>query len=455
MGLWSKVKGAFGGGNDNGDSGPSAYEQYEEDISEEPRAESAYDDFREKAEKRDSFQEEYEEAMREAKEAREQERREEERAEREEAGRDREFEKAEREQGERWHKQDELLEKIRRRQEREEAQQRGGTSAETERERIVRERKERIEDLQQEEKIASFVPKTETERDRESRERRERIEDLRQEGRLSEAESKYTRTGQLKTELKGAARETFFGKKKRVDGKDIRSRSGAADRATRAIRGVSTLGGAVHISKARKHLYTPKVGIDYYVPGRTKITKGATSLYSASGMKELHTPQSGMKGLHMPQSRQAPQTGALRKAGTPSYEHLRQATTFKSRQAAPFQSRTTQPTTTSPLAKMSARTPTHLAKPMGFVKIGSQAQDVAAERLRGLTFPTGLTSSEKLAYAEIKANHDIDTKSHVVSELMDLGIDKMEALRAVEGLMQRRVVKRSQSFEGESTLEIA
>jgi len=74
--------------------------------------------------------------------------------------------------------------------------------------------------------------------------------------------------------------------------------------------------------------------------------------------------------------------------------------------------------------------------------------------LRGLSFPTGLTDTEKLAYAEIKANHDIDTKSHVVSELMDLGIDKMEALRSVEGLMQRRVVKRGQPFEGESTLTI-
>ena len=119
-----------------------------------------------------------------------------------------------------------------------------------------------------------------------------------------------------------------------------------------------------------------------------------------------------------------------------------------------MQPRTTQ-SATSPLAKMSARTPTHLAKPMGFVKIGAQAQDVAMERLRGLSFPRGLTNTEKLAYAEIKANHDIDTKSHVVSELMDLGIDKMEALRSVEGLMQRRIVKRGQTFAGEPALEIA
>ena len=147
------------------------------------------------------------------------------------------------------------------------------------------------------------------------------------------------------------------------------------------------------------------------------------------------------------------QTSTLRRAGTPSYEKLRQATSFH-HTAQPRPSYTTTTSTMSPIARMATGSPRHLAKPMGFVKIGSQAQDVAMERLRGLTFPTGLTNTEKLAYAEIKANHDIDTKSHVVSELMDLGIDKLEASRAIEGLLHRRIVKRAKAFEGESTLEI-
>lgn len=355
MGLWDSMKGVFGREKDSDDNdSESAYEQYEEDLEREPKAE----DFREKAEERDRTQEEFEEAMREAKE-----------------------------------------------------------------EQARQEETPPIQPVATEAAEEKPEPKPKTA----SELRRERIEELRQKGQISELESRYTRTGQLKTRLKGAAKETFLGKK-RVTDKD--EKTGAARRATKVIRNVATLGGAVSISKARKGYYVPKMD---------------KSLYGTSGMRELTTPSPG----------RPMQAGTLRRAGTPSYEHLRQTTTFRPQQTAPFQPRRTQPTTASPVAKMSARTPTHLAKPMGFIKVGSQAQDVATERLRGLTFPTGLTSSEKLAYAEIKANHDIDTKSHVVSELMDLGIDKMEALRAVEGLMQRRIVKRGQSFAGESTLEIA
>lgn len=202
-----------------------------------------------------------------------------------------------------------------------------------------------------------------------------------------------------------------------------------AKRFTGIVKGVSTLGGAVRISKARKGYYVPKMEPSRYIP---------------TGMKELTTPSAG-HGM---------QTSTLRRVGTPSYEKLRQATTFKPRQATAVQPRMTT-TSTSPIARMATGTPRHLAKPMGFVKIGSQAQDVAMERLRGLTFPTGLTNTEKLAYAEIKANHDIDTKAHVVSELMDLGIEKLEASRAIEGLLHRKIVKRGKPFDGEPTLEVA
>ena len=422
VGLMDKMRGVFGkeeeeerpmkesGADFFVDEEGATWENPRWEEEREEREEARSEDFREKAEERDRMQQEYEDLLRQAKEEQTRQR----------------TKSAYKEYGEDIGSDDEAP--------------KSKEKVETERERIVRERRERIEDLQQEGQIyglrQKFAP--ETEQQRQSRERRERIEELRQTGAISGLESKYTRTGQLKSQLKGAARETFLGKKKTTDRGERVGRTGAADRATKAIRGVATLGGAVHTSKARKHLYTPKVDLDYYIPGKKRVARGSTELYTAPGMRELHVPK--------PAS--AMQTGTLRRASTPSYERMRQASTFKPRQTA-LQS------TTSSLARAATGASTYLAKPMGFVKVGSQAQDVAMERLRGLSFPTGLTNTEKLAYAEIKANHDIDTKSHVVSELMDLGIDKMEALRAVEGLMQRRVVKRGQTFAGEPALEIA
>ena len=398
MGLMDKLKGALG--KEEEDNGERDLREAERDQEERDRRndellerverrqqqeekadtrQQAQEDFQEKAESRDTFQQEFEEAIKEAKEVKRQQDREESR------------QSADEDTGE----------------------EKKAEKEETERERIVRERKERIEDLKYERESAGFRPKVKTAQEL-------RTEELQ----LKELESKYTRTGQLKSRAKDTAKGFLKGDK---TGKTDRM-SGVAGRATKAIRGVSTLGGAVHISKARKGFYVPKMD---------------KSLYGASGMQELTRPE----------PRGAIHTSALRRAGTPSYERLRQSTIPHTKQATTVQPRGIQ-TPTSPVARMSSRTPTHLAKPMGFIKVGSQAQDIALERLRGLSFPTGLTTTEKLAYAEIKANHDIDTKSHVVSELMDLGIDKMEALRSVEGLMQRRVVKRGQSFEGESTLRI-
>lgn len=420
MGLWSKLKGTFGGENDN-ESSKSTWkeatergerelreaekeqeerwreqdellERIERRKREEASSESASEDFKEKAEERDRFQEEWEETMREAREEQErQEKREEEKA----------------------------------KPEAEETDAGAGQGTETERERLVRLRKEYIEDLQ-----------------------------LR--GAKAKAESLYTRTGQLKSTFKETAKGVIgLGGAKGVRATTAKDRYKDKDksqthRAIRAVQGVATLGGAVHISKARKHLYTPKVNIDYYVPRKSQATRGTASMFLPTGMKQLTTPSTG------PGTGRELHTSTLRRAGTPSYEKLRQTTAFRSRQSQP-QPRTTFTTpaqSTSPIARMATGTPRHLAKPMGFVKIGSQAQDVAMERLRGLTFPTGLTNTEKLAYAEIKANHDIDTKSHVVSELMDLGIDKLEASRAIEGLLHRKIAKRGKPFDGEPTLEI-
>jgi len=181
-------------------------------------------------------------------------------------------------------------------------------------------------------------------------------------------------------------------------------RKGVAGRVQEAVYKTATLGGAVHLTKTRRYLYVPKTQLE---------------LYSSAGMKQLSVPAFGK---------------------------LRRMTTLGSRRTDLFG--------TSPLAQATTRPSPLLTRPTGQVRVGSGAQDMAVGRLRGIAFPGGLNQAEKMAYAEIRANHDIDTKSHVISELMDMGIERREAIQAVEGLMKRKVVKRGKLFEGEPTLEV-
>lgn len=187
----------------------------------------------------------------------------------------------------------------------------------------------------------------------------------------------------------------------------------SAKRFMGVVKGVATLGGAVRISKARKGYYVPKMEKGMYVP---------------TSMRSLTTPKV---------------SPSIHSFG--SFGRMRQVASHKPSAVMPA----------SPIAKRATSTPTHLAKPMKFVSIRTGESSMAMERLRGLTFPVGLTQTEKMAYAEIKANNDIDTKAHVVSELMELGVPKLEAHRAVEGLLHRKIVVRSKPFDGEPTLEIA
>ena len=128
----------------------------------------AQEDFQEKAESRDTFQQEFEEAIKEAKEVKRQQDREESR------------QSADEDTGE----------------------EKKAEKEETERERIVRERKERIEDLKYERESAGFRPKVKTAQEL-------RTEELQ----LKELESKYTRTGQLKSRAKDTAKGFLKGDK--------------------------------------------------------------------------------------------------------------------------------------------------------------------------------------------------------------------------------------------------
>jgi len=197
MGLMDKLKGALGKEEDNGERdlreaerdqeerdrrNDELLERVERRQQQEEKADTrqqAQEDFQEKAESRDTFQQEFEEAIKEAKE-------------------------------------------VKRQQDREESRQ----SAD--------------EDTGEEKK----AEKEETERERIVRERKERIEDLRQEGALrgleSEYESKYTRTGQLKSALGKTAKDVLHPKKEDKRGWAGKGRTADVDRVSKAIRGVST-----------------------------------------------------------------------------------------------------------------------------------------------------------------------------------------------------------------------
>lgn len=75
-------------------------------------------------------------------------------------------------------------------------------------------------------------------------------------------------------------------------------------------------------------------------------------------------------------------------------------------------------------------------------------------QLRELSAPRGLSSSETAAYQEIRENDDIDTKSHIVSEMMDMGYSKAAASRAINSLAEKGVIKKAGRYEGESVYEI-
>lgn len=68
----------------------------------------------------------------------------------------------------------------------------------------------------------------------------------------------------------------------------------------------------------------------------------------------------------------------------------------------------------------------------------------------------GLTQAENLAYQEIHANGDIDSPTHVASELVQLGISKAEAIKAISGLLAKRLVEtvKDKNFPGEPILQI-
>jgi len=88
---------------------------------------------------------------------------------------------------------------------------------------------------------------------------------------------------------------------------------------------------------------------------------------------------------------------------------------------------------------------------MGGPRVASES---ALARLRGLTFPRGLSKQEQAAYLEIRQNHDIDIPTHVIDELGRLGISRQEALSAIKSLISKGHIVKGGEFSGEPVLEV-
>jgi hypothetical protein len=73
-------------------------------------------------------------------------------------------------------------------------------------------------------------------------------------------------------------------------------------------------------------------------------------------------------------------------------------------------------------------------------------------RFKQLTTPTGLTPIQKLVLREVQDNADIDTRSHVVSELMKEGIPQRDAELAIESLIKKGVISFDKQYQGEPVL---
>ena len=82
------------------------------------------------------------------------------------------------------------------------------------------------------------------------------------------------------------------------------------------------------------------------------------------------------------------------------------------------------------------------------------ASDAALARLRGLTFPKGLSEEEVSAYLEIRRNGDVDIPTHVVDDLSRLGISRQDALGAIKSLIRKGHIRKSGEFGGEPVLEV-
>jgi len=157
---------------------------------------------------------------------------------------------------------------------------------------------------------------------------------------------------------------------------------------------------------------------------------GMRGLTSGGGLRQATQPSMGMRELTMPPRARGAYGGSRSFADllTPRTQRLQNLTMLGGIGSTPIARAKTQ-----------------------------QTNDMVYRRMRALTMPdmVKLGQTEQVAYAEIKGNHDKDTREHVIEELAKLGISRMEASRAIDSLLRQGLVKKGASFRGEPVLEVA
>jgi len=171
---------------------------------------------------------------------------------------------------------------------------------------------------------------------------------------------------------------------------------------------LGTLGGPI---KGAKAMVTPKAMYKgLYVPPTPRPE-------SFMEMRGLAEPGTAMRSLT------APEYAPLRETTIPRIGGLRQPPSIRTMGATPL--------------------------------TGMATSDPTFERLRKLTIPRGLTRVEKEAWSEVVRNGDVDTPSHIIGELSQLGISRRDAEKAIRGLLKKGVVRKAEMVGKERVLEIA
>jgi hypothetical protein len=296
---------------------------------------------------------------------------------------------------------------------------------------------------------------TREEIDRLMREEEERMKAERMRKREEEAEREKMkfereRLGALKQAQKLERQKMGF------ESREMRRREGG--KIIEGLRKAATLGGPIRMHERTAYLYgasgmrhlvapapRPKPTLDR-LREATYPSGGMRELTGTGGMRRTTQPVESMRELTMPSR------GRMAYGGTRGFADLLVPRTQKLQRLTMMTGMGQ-----TPIARASTLGGiTHLAKPMGYKARVQQTNDTVYRRMRALTIPnTGMNQTEQMAYAEIRANHDKDTREHVIGELAKLGLTRQEASQAIDSLMRQGLIKRGGSFRGEPVLEVA
>jgi len=273
----------------------------------------------------------------------------------------------------------------------------------------------------------------------------ERWKEKREEKRKEKEEEKVEKTfADIKEKELRVALESLKAKERGWKAKGRRTPEQKYESTRKWMTRALTLGGP--IKAVRKELYVPTASKGTYIP------RSMRSLTSPTGARELYDV-SGLKGLNVPVDMRKATTpvGGMRTLTTPPRSARRTSMSM----TAGAQVEGAVDTSFRKLRALSDPKTTLQSSPLQAVATRSTPQRGLEMKAKpeGLFSPMSLTAIEEAAYQEIKENHDIDTKAHVVSELEKLGIPREEGEYAVSRLLQRGLVKAT-TYQGQPILEV-